>query len=288
MRVFVAVARQERFAAAARSLDLSTSSVSRHLMELEAWLGISLLRRTTRRLSLTEDGARFLAECERIVDDVERLRASAQNSLEQPSGTLRLTAPLFLAKHSTQHVIPDFLETHPNVKVELKALDRFVDLVDEGFDLALRVGDLPDSTLIARGLGNVDLQILASPSYLAARGLPETPKDLKNHNCIVDSAASFLNRWPMKSGGKRQAITVSGNITVNNGEIARDLARQGLGLALLPHFFATEQLQTGELVEVLEGQVDSSIGLFIVYPQSRHQAPKVRSFVEHVIQHFER
>ncbi|MEM7101399.1 MAG: LysR family transcriptional regulator [Pseudomonadota bacterium] len=288
MSVFVEVASKGSFAAAARSLTLSTTSVSRHVIELENWLGVTLFLRTTRKLSLTEEGAYYLNECQNVINDVEQIRTTANQALVQPSGTLRITAPVFLAKECVQRVFPEFLAAFPELNIELSAVDRFVDLVDEGLDVALRVGNLPDSSLIAKGLGDVRLVIIGSPSYLSSAGKPKSPIDLKNHNCIVDTIAIFKNRWPMKVGGKRRNVVVSGNVTVNNGEIARDLAAQGVGLALLPEFFVLDQLKQGDLVEVLRGKVDSQVGFYAVYPQSRHVTPKVRAFVDFISDYFVR
>ncbi|MEM7016573.1 MAG: LysR family transcriptional regulator [Pseudomonadota bacterium] len=287
MNVFAEVSKHGGFAPAARALGLSTSSVNRQVIELETWLGVALFQRTTRKLSLTEEGAYYLNECQKVVDDVERIQNTANEALTHPTGKLRLTAPVFLAKECLQDLLPEFLNTFPDLKVELTAVDRFVDLVDEGFDLALRIGELPDSTLIARRLGDIRLTIVASPAYLDSRGEPNNAEELKQHNCIVDTAARFSNRWPLKHANKRQYVTVSGNVTVNNGEIARNLAVGGLGLALLPQFFVLDQLSSGKLVEVLEGQADSYAGIYAVYPQSRHLTPRVRAFIDHLVAYFE-
>lgn len=281
--VFSEVAKQESFAGAARALGLSTTSVSRQVIDLEAWLEVGLLHRTTRKLSLTEEGAYYLDELRKVLDDIDRVRATAHETVRHPSGTLRLTAPPFVVKECIQPVLPGFLEAHKNVGVELTAIDRFVDLVEEGFDLALRIGDLPDSSMIARKLGDTELVIIGSPTYLKAGRKPKTPADLAKHNCIVDTVATFNNRWPIKRVDKRQHVTVQGNVAVNSGEIARDLAVHGAGLALLPRFFVNKQLENGELVEVLKGQVDGTVGFYAVYPQSRHVAPKVRAFIDYVV-----
>ena len=288
MRVYVEVARQGSFAPAARALGLSTTSVSRQVVDLESWLGVTLIHRTTRALSLSEEGAFYLKECERVLDDVAQIKTSANDALKQPRGTLRLTAPVFVIKECVQNLLPGFLDSFPELQVELSALDRFVDLVDEGFDLALRIGELPDSSLIARKLGDVPLVAVGSPEYLAKRGAPTDAADLKTHNCIVDTVASFSNRWPITRGGTRKGITVSGNIVVNNGEIARNLAEQDVGLALLPEFFVRNQLAQGTLISVLEGQVDSQVGFFAVYPQNRHLTPKVRAFIDYVVDYMDR
>lgn len=287
MRVFTEVAKQGGFAPAARSMGLSTSSVSRQVIELEEWLRVALFRRTTRKLSLTEEGVYYLNECQNVLNDVEHIHNTANEALTRPTGTLRLTAPVFFAKECLHNLIPDFLNSFPDLKLEISALDRFVDLVDEGFDLALRIGELPDSTLVARHLGDIHLVIVASPDYLKLKGDPGGLVELKAHNCIVDTIASFNNRWPIRSSNSIKNVTVSGNVTVNNGEIARNLAMGGMGLALLPHFFVRNQLINGELVEVLKDQVDSKAGIYAIYPQNRHLAPKVRAFIDYVVDYFD-
>ncbi|MEM9385460.1 MAG: LysR family transcriptional regulator [Pseudomonadota bacterium] len=284
MKVFAQVAKDGSFAAAARSLDLSTSAVSRHVQELETWLGVGLLQRTTRKLSLTAEGTNYLAACREVLESVEDIRRSANEGSAEPSGTLRVTAPVFLASACIQRALPAFLKAYPLVSVELHAADRFVDLVDEGFDIALRVGDLADSSLVARGLGDVRLTIVGSPEYLRVHGTPNSPPDLEDHNCIIDRAASFGNRWPVTGhDGKGANRAVTGNVAVNNGELARDLALQDIGLALLPEFFVTRELAQRRLIEVLNGHVHSSVGLFLLYPKGRYTSAKVRAFIDFLV-----
>ncbi|MES0884520.1 LysR family transcriptional regulator [Roseibium sp. SCP14] len=285
MTVFSEVAKQGGFAPAARSMSLSTSAVSRHVIELEQWLGVELFQRTTRKLSLTDEGKRYLDRCQNVIDEVESIRNMASETLAAPRGNLRLTAPVFLARDCLQDLLPAYLHAYPEVNVTINAVDRFVDLVEEGFDLALRIGEISSSSLVSRKLMDIDLVVVASPEYLSKRGVPETPADLKHHNCIVDTAASYKNRWPMKFGSKRQSVAVKGNATVNKGDIARNLAVSGLGLTLLPRFFVLEQLHNKKLVSVLENQIYSNAGLYAVYPQSRQLTPKVTSFIDYVEAH---
>lgn len=287
MTVFLEVAKQHGFASAARSLNISTSSVSRQVMELEEWLGVNLFKRTTRRLSLTEEGVFYFDECRKVVGDIERIQHTAHQVHVRPTGTLRITAPVFLAKECLHDLLPAFLNHYPDITIELIAVDRVVDLIDEGFDFAFRVGQLPDSSLVARRLGELRLGVFASPEYLNAKGKPQTIAELKQYNCIVDTVAGFNHRWPMKGGKKHQNINVSGNVLVNNGELARNLAISGLGLALLPQFFVHDQLKKVELEEVLKGQVDSYGAVYAVYPKTRHPSPKVRAFLDHTIAYFD-
>ncbi|MEM7563142.1 MAG: LysR family transcriptional regulator [Pseudomonadota bacterium] len=286
MNAFVEVAKHGGFAAAARSTGISTSSINRQVIELETWLGITLFQRTTRKLSLTQEGSNYLIECQNVLDGVARIENMADKDLAQPAGTLRVTAPVFFAKECLHHLVPDFLNHYPEIKIEISAADRFVDLIDEGFDLALRIGDLDDSTLVARRLGVTRLVIVASPGYLKTKGTPKQIGEIKNHNCIVDSVAHFKNKWPLNGAATSRQVSVAGNVTVNNGEVARNLAMAGTGLTLLPHFFVRNQLEHGELVEILADQVHSHTGIFAVYPQNRYLRPKVRVFIDHVASHF--
>ena len=288
MSTFAEVARLGAFAATAQSLGISTTSVSRQVMELESWLGKTLFQRTTRKLSLTEEGAFYLTECQRVLSDITRIQNTALDTIHKPTGTLRVSAPVFLAKECMQRVLPGFLNSNPNVAVEIVTVDRFVDLIDEGFDVALRVGDLPDSTLVSRGFGQVRLMIVASPKYIEQCGEPLKVRELKNHNCIVDTVASFSNRWPVKLSPSSRGLTVSGNVTVNNGELARNLALDNVGLAILPEFFVMDQIDKGQLVEVLPGSIEANVGMFAVYPQSRHLAPKVRAFIDALVDYFDK
>lgn len=287
MTVFVEVAKQQGFAPAARSLGSSTSAVSRYVMELEDWLGAQLFHRTTRQLSLTEEGTQYLSRCQQVIADVDSVKLMSADTLAEPRGTFRITAPAFIAKSWLQTLLPGYLSLHPEVDVELTAIDRFVDLVAEGFDLGLRAGELPDSTLVARRLADIDLALVASPAYLTKHGIPETVDDLKNHNCLVDTIAGYANRWPLHDGTKSKAITVRGNIRVNSGEIVRSLAIAGVGIALLPRFFVLEDLQQHRLRSFLESNIEFNAGLFAVYPQRKFVSTNVRSFIDFMTDHLE-
>ena len=216
MQVFVEVAERQGFASAARHLGLSTSAVSRQVKDLEAWLGLQLLNRTTRRIDLTEAGKAYLARCSQIVGAVAELETSARALGEEPQGALRVTAPVFMGRHLLGPVLPGFLARYPKVKLRLRLLDRFVDLVDEGFDLALRIGHLPDSSLIARKLGETRILMTAAPSYLAKHGMPTSAADLKRHNCLVDTVAGASDSWPIGLGKGVGTVRVAGNFTANS------------------------------------------------------------------------
>lgn len=286
MAIFAEVANQQGFAPAARSLNLSTSAVSRYVIDLEDWFGVQLLQRTTRKLSLTEDGAFYLKQCQQVLVDVDGIRQAADTKTE-PQGSLRITAPVFIAKQCLQDLLPGYLDRYPKVRVDLTVVDRFVNLVEEGFDLALRAGDLVDSTLIARRLIDVDLALVASPSYLVEHGTPAKIDDLKSHNCLIDTVAGYVNRWPLTDGKKPKSLLVNGNVRVNSGEIVRTLAVAGLGVALLPRFMVLKDLHEGRLTSFLDGCVAFNAGLFAVYPQRRYVSTNVRSFIDYLVEHLD-
>jgi DNA-binding transcriptional LysR family regulator len=287
MTVFAEVAKQQGFAPAARSLGLSTSAVSRCVIELEDWLGAQLFHRTTRQLSLTEEGTHYLDRCQQVIADVDSIQRTGADAQAEPQGTLRITAPTFIAKSWLQTLLPDYLSRHTKVDLDLTVADRFVDLVAEGFDLALRAGELPDSTLVARRLTNINLALVASPAYLTKHGTPETVEDLKSHNCLVDTIAGYANRWPLLDGKKSKAINVRGSIRVNSGEIVRSLAVAGVGIALLPQLFVLEDIHQGRLRSFLKSSIDFNAGLFAVYPQRKYVSTTVRSFIDYLANHID-
>ncbi len=282
MRVFAAVADSQGFAPAARSLDMSTSAVSRYVIELESWLGAQLLHRTTRRLSITEAGAQYLEQCRQIVADVDQLRDDAQTHSADPSGTLRITTPVAIGQRYLQAVLPEYLATYTNVSVDITTTDRFVDLVAEGFDIALRAGQLSDSTLIARRLVDVNLAVVASPGYLSTHGTPTSASDLKRHNCLIDTVTNYGDRWPVGTHSNSRT-RVSGNLRINSGEIVRSLATSGVGIALLPGFMVSDEIVSGELISVLESEIHFEAGLYAVYPNRTHVSANIRSFIDHLV-----
>ena len=287
MTIFIEVAKQQGFAPAARALDLSTSAVSRYVIDLEDWLGVQLFQRTTRKLSLTDAGKAYLARCQRVVAEIDDIKQTASEQQAEPQGVLRISAPLFIAKTCIQDLLPGYLDYYPHVDVEIVAVDRYVDLIEEGFDLAIRAGELQDSTMIARKLMDVRLLLVASPAYLKQYGMPKTIAELKNHNCLVDTAASYVNHWPITERKNQKPFIAHGRVRVNNGEIARSLALVGVGIALLPAFFVTEDIQKGQLVSFLASKVQFDAGLFAVYPQRRHLSPNVRSFIDYLVEHID-
>lgn len=286
MQVFVTVARRGGFAPAADALGLSTSSVSRHVGNLEAVLGVQLLHRTTRHVRLTPAGEDVLDHCEAIVGRVEQMMLERQAERAEPSGRLRLTMPHFLAAILMRSVAAEFVKAHPQVHLELVIADRMVNIIEEGFDVALRVGPQPDSTLVARKLLDLHLGVIGAPSYFERRGVPRRPADLDEHNCIIDTDAPFGARWPLVGEhGAAMVQTVRGNVSVSGGAAARDLAVGGVGLTYLPQYLFDDDVETGRLATVLDEHAVDYGGIYVVYPPGRHQGPAIRSLTELLVEH---
>lgn len=284
MQVFVEVANQGSFSRAARQLSISSTAASRYVIELETWLNIQLLQRTTRRVSLTDAGEDQLLRCKQILQSIEELRTESRAAHLNPQGEIRLTATTFLGKHFLCHVLPEFLRTYPRLKVRVDLRDEFVDLVEERYDIAIRIGELPDSTLIQRRIGNMRLFLTASPSYIARCGSPDFPEELVNHNCLIDLLPKFDNRWPLERTTGSMGIKVSGNFAVNDGEMIRLMTLKGAGISLLPEFLIEGDLQNGALVQILPNTpINYNAGIFVTYPQSRYRTLGVRVLIDSLI-----
>jgi DNA-binding transcriptional LysR family regulator len=285
MQVFVEVAKLEGFSAAARQLHISTTAVSRQVMELEDWLDVQLFNRTTRHLGLTDAGRAYLDRCIHIIDDVENLERTSRDLKKNPQGKINVTAPVFMGRLFLSAVLPKFLKKYPGIKLNLQLVDRYVNLVDEGFDVALRIGNLPDSNLITRKLGDMQMVMVASPKYIKKHGEPKSINELKNFNCIVDSVADYLDRWPLVDKKTTVNVKVKSNLNINNGELVREMALSGLGITLLPDFFVAKDIKTGRLVSILKDKIDKQGIISALYPQSRHLSSSVRVFVDFLVEH---
>jgi len=282
MSIFAEVASQNSFASAARRLNVSTSAASRHVAQLEEWMGVQLFHRTTRHLKLTHDGVDALNHCKQVLGEIEKLKNRGESAQAKPQGMLRITAPVYLTKYWLVGPIGDYLKLHPRVSIDLVVADRNINLVSEGFDLGIRVGKLTDSTLISKKLGNTQLRLVASPEYLEKHGYPTSPADLKNHHCIVDNVAAHGDRWPFRQQGKSKPFIGKKVMRVNSGEIACEMAIAGLGISLSPNFIADTAVADKRLVSLLADDLDKNrmSGIFVVYPSTRHVSTLVRSFID--------
>ncbi|MES2937145.1 MAG: LysR family transcriptional regulator [Pseudomonadota bacterium] len=276
---FVRTAELGSFAAAGRVLEISASAVGKGVARLEQELGVRLLQRSTRRLQLTDEGRLFHERCRRILDDLHDAQAMLSHAREEPRGRLRVSAPI-VGHHFLMPVIPDFLARHRQVELDVVFTDRNVDLIEEGIDVAIRSGDLPDSRLVSRPLQAFRLLLCAAPAYLARRGTPIEPRELARHEAVrfrhPDSGK--LLDWPLP-GGEPPARTV---LACNNMEAVLDGALRGLGIACMPDFLARERLADGRLASVLDAHMEGRGRFNALWPSSRHLSPKVRLFVDHL------
>lgn len=279
LRAFARVARLGSFAAAARELRISTTAVSRRVASLEERLGARLLHRTTRSVSLTPAGTEALERAERLLDDLDELRDAVAGD-GHPRGHLRVTAGVSLGHAVLHEGLPDFLQSHPDVSVELVLTDRPLDLVAERIDLAVRIGTLTDSSLVARRLGLVAHRVCASPMWLEQHG-PVSSNVLHALPRIVDT--NQPRAWPLRGpDGARLEVEASGRYRVNSAHAARDACRAGLGLAMLPGFVVDPFLARGDLVDALPGWTGPDLGLYAVVLERRWMSAAVRALVEHV------
>jgi DNA-binding transcriptional LysR family regulator len=283
--IFASVAELGSFSAAAQALGLSKSAVSKQVSQLEARLGARLLQRTTRRLSLTEAGRALLARGQRVAAELDGVEADLGAVTGPPRGLLRVSAPMSFGQRHLAPLLPGFLAAYPAVQIELDLTDRVVDLIGERFDAAVRVGRLPDSTLVARRIAPARRVVCAAPAYLAKHGVPRTPAALREHACLDYTYLAAPGGWPFGNGRRTRRIAVQGPLSSNNGEVLREAALAGLGIALLPTFIVGDDLRAGRLRSLLAAYECWDAAIFVVYPATRHLAPKLRAFVDFFATH---
>jgi len=282
MQTFAKVVELGSFAAAASRLELAPSAVTKQVAFLERKYGVRLLNRTTRKLSLTDAGRAFYERVRGLLAELEELELALQADVQRPSGKLRISAPFTFGILHLGPAVAEFMRQFPEVTVDLELNDRRVDLVEDGFDLAVRIGPMGDSTLVARHLAEIEIMVCASPEYLAEHGTPQHPDDLKQHSCLNYAYSSSGNVWDFEKDGQTHLVTVSGSFRANNGDVIRTAALAGHGLIMQPDFIIGEDVRAGRLVQVLPEYRVPSIGLYAVYPHRRFLSAKVRAFVEHL------
>jgi len=281
MGVFVRVVEDESFSSAARSMKLTPSAVSKLIGRLEDRLGARLLSRTTRRLSLTEEGHAFYQRCVPILSAIEEAERAVTELHAEPRGLLKINASTAFGQYHIEPLIPEFLARYEDLRIQLILSDSLVNLVEEEVDVAIRIADLPDSSLIARKLAPARRMVTASPSYLEKHGVPKTPEELTEHNCLTLSFETSLNQWEFQGFEGPNRIRVSGNFETNNATALHEAARAGLGLMRTANFIAMPDIRKGNLVPVLEEfETKGNANIYAVYPHNRHLSPKVRAFID--------
>ncbi|WP_159005518.1 LysR family transcriptional regulator [Bradyrhizobium sp. S69] len=284
MQAFVAVADLQGFAPAARKLGLSPSGVTRLIAALEDRLGARLLQRTTRKVALTDVGTRYLERVRRILADVEEAESSAEGERTRPSGRLVVSAPIGFGRLHVSPLMSDYLARYPEVTAELRLTDRMVNLVEDGVDLAVRIGHLPDSTLVARHVGEMRRMVVASDGYLAQRGEPDTPEAIATHDTIQFGAATAAPEWRFVEDGREVRVVCTPRFTTNSADAAIQYAGQGGGLTRVLAYQAAEAIKAGRLRIVLKKFEQPALPIHAVYPTSRLLSAKVRAFIDLVIE----
>lgn len=287
--VFVRVIEAGSFTAAAEQLGLSQSAVSKCVTRLEEHLGTRLLNRSTRKFSLTEAGSALHARGRRALDEIEEAELEVARLQTEPRGVLRVNAPMSFGILHLAPALDEFLHRYPALTVDLQLDDRLVDLVEEGFDCAIRIKALADSTLVARRLAPCRLVVCAAPDYLARHGTPTTPAALREHACLVYTYRDDPNEWIFRGpDGRELKVGVAGRLRCNNGLIHRDAALAGLGILVTPTFYVGDELRSGRLQTILTDYTPSpEPSVYVVYPERRHLSPKVRAFVDFLAARFE-
>ena len=289
MQAFVAVAESGSFVNAADVLETSKAAVSRYIAQLEERLGVRLMQRTTRRQSLTDEGNAFLAHCKEMLALILDAEEEIQNKRKHPTGLVRISAPLTFGILHLAPLWGKFTAMYPQVRLEISLSDRVVDLVDEGFDLAVRVARLPSSTLISRKLASTSLVVCASPKYLRGKVKPKHPNDLKNHSVISYSYLATGDEWvfnaPDDSGEIR--VKTQPKIRTNNGDTCRSAALAHQGIILQPTFIVRPDLQRGDLVALLPQFKSIELGIYAVYPSRKLVSPRIRAMVDFLVKEFE-
>jgi len=286
MSVFAKVVASGSLSAAARDLGVSTAVVSRRLAGLEARLGVRLVNRTTRRLALTDEGASYHEACVRILAEIEDADAAAAAKRVEPQGLLKVALPASFGHKHIAPLIPPFAARYPKIQLALSLSDRAVNVIEEGYDLAIRIGQLEDSSLAARKLAPNRRVVCASPEYLRRHGSPRTPDDLPRHNCLTtnDLQMNWEYRGP---DGKRGTVRVSGHYACDNWEVLREWAMAGLGVALKSTWDVRKQLEEGSLVRLLPGfDFGTDVAIYAVYPHRRYLPAKTRVFIDYLAESF--
>jgi DNA-binding transcriptional LysR family regulator len=278
---FVNVAETESFTQASKKLAISTAQVSRQVNALEQRFNIKLFYRTTRKVSLTEEGRIFYQHCRGVLDGLDAAERAITNLQSTPQGKIKLTAPVTYGELHILPLINDFMQQYSDIEVSAYLSNQQLDLVDEGFDLAIRLGSLSDSSMMANKLTERTNYVCASPAYLEKFGIPHSLSELKKHSCLLGTR----DYWHFSEGGKEKNIRVAGKLRCNSGSVLVDAALKGLGIVQLPDYYIKEHLANGSLITLLDNYKGPDEGIWAIYPQNRHLSPKIRLLVDYLSTH---
>jgi DNA-binding transcriptional LysR family regulator len=282
MRSFAAVAAESSFTNGGKRLGLSTKLVSKYVRQLEERLGVQLFNRTTRSVALTEIGQLYYERCLVLIEEFDEVESAVQDRHHRARGRIRMTAPTGFGEQHLPHLLAGFLRQEPDISIDLELTNRRVSLVEEGFDLGLRIASLTDSTMIARKLAPMRMVICAAPEYLKRTGRPGHPAALTTHDCIIDTNFRTASNWPFLIDGARTSVSVKGRFRVNAPRAAAEMARAGLGIALCPLYAVQAYIDTGQL-EILFADCEAlDFGIYAIYPHNRHLTARVRVLVDYL------
>jgi DNA-binding transcriptional LysR family regulator len=280
LSLFIRVVETGSFTAAAESLNVQKSTISRRIAQLEDTLGIRLIQRTTRKLKLTPEGEELFNRAQPLVDDLEAVQDDISASKTELRGRLRLTMPTEIGVFMMNEVITSFMQTYPRLEVDVELSTRTVDLIEEGVDLALRLGPLPNSSLIARHIAGLHRGLFATPEYLEQHGMPQTPDDLAHHQCI--SLLKPFDHLRFTNWNDSEPVTMGGRLRTNSMSFVREMILQGMGVGRLPEVFCGELVKTGRIVRVLEEFTLDPLEINALYASRRNLNPRVRAFIDHM------
>ena len=286
MRTFAAVVAEGSFSRAAERLEMSPQLASKYVAQLEDRLSVRLLNRSTRQLSLTEAGRAYYDRVRQVLADIDDMENAVGDLTARARGTLRINAPMSFGQLHLTRAIAEYQDVQPEVEVDLTLNDRVVDIVSEGFDLAIRIGQLEESSLVARRLAPVRLVVCGSPEYFDRRGVPETPEQLSDHDCLRYAYASDYDRWRLERDGRMHSVRISGPLSANNGDALRVAALAGKGIVLQPTFIVGDDLRAGRLRTVLDEYRAATLNAHAVYAHRQYLSAKVRTFVDFLAGYF--
>ena len=280
MKAFATVAKGGSFARAGQQMQLATSVVSKRVKDLEEHLGILLLQRTTRRVSLTEAGYNYLEQVQRILDELEEVEESIRSQSQRAVGEIKIGAPLSFTVGKLGPIFSEFLNLYPEVKIKTFLSDKKIDLIAEGYDIAIRIGSLSDSSLISKRIAHCRRLVCANPEYLQRMGTPQRPGDLYQHHCLIYSNVQDGKSWPFHIDGNIVYQPIEGRFNSDNGDVLCEAAIAGCGITMLPSFIVDKALALGQLVTVLEEYEEPDFGVYVLYPNRRHMSNRVRLLIE--------
>lgn len=280
MNTYIAVANAGSFTGAAQRLGMTPQLVSKYVRALEDQLGVQMFIRSTRSVRLTETGAAYLEKCTQLLEDFEELSAAVRNDHRAPQGKLTVAAPATYGELFLADTLAEFARIYPRVQIDLRLSDHYVSLLEEGVDVAIRIGQLDDSSFVARKISETRLTYSASPIYLARRGAPRNPSEILDHDCIIDSNFRAGISWPFSGPNGAEHIDVNGRLRADSASVARRFALKDCGVLLSPEYVVADDIKSGRLVPVLENHWPATLGIFAVYLENRHLSAKVRVFVD--------